>query len=127
MIIRLDINSEEALYIQLMNQIKYGVANGYLEPEEKLPSVRGLAGELGINMHTVSKAYNLLKDEGILVVNRSKGVLVSKDVLKRSNSGYLITLKKKINELVFESEVNGIDKNEVISMIEQVYKDLGGK
>lgn len=127
MIIRLDINSEEALYIQLMNQIKYGVANGYLKPDEKLPSVRGLASELGINMHTVSKSYNLLRDEGILVVNRSKGVLVSGDVMKRNNDDYLSTLNKKINELVYESEVNGIGKHEIISMVEQVYKNLGEK
>ncbi len=127
MIIRLDVNSEEALYIQLMNQIKYGVANGYLTPGEKLPSVRGLASELGINMHTVSKAYNLLKDEGILVVNRSKGVTVSESVLIRTDDAYLSVLKKKLEEVVYECEVNGISKAEVDEMLAEVYLDLGGK
>ncbi len=126
MIIRVDVNSDEALYVQLMNQIKYGVANGYLKPKDKLPSVRGLASELGINMHTVSKAYNLLKDEGLLLVSR-KGVTVSDEVLTRVSDDYLVTVKKKIDELVYECEVNGVTEEEVITMVKQVYKGLGGK
>lgn len=127
MIIRLDVNSEEALYIQLMNQIKYGVAKGYLTPGEKLPSVRALSGELGINMHTVSKAYNLLKDEGVLIVNRSKGVTVSDSVLKRTDDVFVDTLKKKLEELVYECEVNGIERKEVENMLNSIYAELGGK
>lgn len=127
MIIRLDLNSDEALYIQLMNQIKYGVANGHLKPDEKLPSVRGLASELGINMHTVSKAYNLLKDEGILIVNRSKGVRVSTKVLGQLNSDFEEQLEKKLKEIVYESTVNGVSKEEVINKMTSIFDELGGK
>jgi len=71
MLIRIDLNSEETLYEQLSNQIKYGIAKGYLKPGEDLPSVRSLASELGINLHTVSKAYTMLREEGIIIINRS--------------------------------------------------------
>lgn len=56
MILEVDFNSEEALYIQLRNQIIVGIATNRLKEGESLPSVRQLAESIGINMHTVNKA-----------------------------------------------------------------------
>ena len=64
MILEVDFNSEEALYIQLRNQIIVGIATNRLKEGESLPSVRQLAESIGINMHTVNKAYTVLKQEG---------------------------------------------------------------
>ena len=61
MIIEIDFNSDEAIYIQLRNQIIMGIATSEIQEGESLPSVRQLAETVGINMHTVNKAYTVLK------------------------------------------------------------------
>ena len=66
MLIEIDFNSDEALYVQLRNQIILGIATSMLHEGDSLPSVRQLADDIGINMHTVNKAYTVLKQEGIL-------------------------------------------------------------
>ena len=73
MILEVDFNSEEALYIQLRNQIIVGIATNRLKEGESLPSVRQLAESIGINMHTVNKAYTVLKQEGFVKVDRRRG------------------------------------------------------
>ena len=123
MIIRLDMNSEEALYIQLMNQIKEGIAKEYMKPGDKLPSVRQLASDIGINMHTVSKAYNQLKDEGIIIINRRVGVLINDSVFNKTDNKYEVQLQKKLKEVVYESLLHGVTKEEVTNMIHTIYKE----
>ena len=127
MIVRIDLNSGEPLYSQLSNQIKYGVAKGYLKPGEALPSVRSLASEIGINLHTVSKAYRMLKDEGIIVINRGKGVKVSEDVLKNRSSSYKAVLEEKILKLISEGICNGIKEEEFIFIVKKTFKNLEDK
>ena len=75
--IKLDFNSPEAIYIQLRNQIVMQIAQEQLHEGDSLPSVRGLAGELGVNMHTVNKAYAMLRQEGYLKLDRRKGAVIS--------------------------------------------------
>ena len=62
-VIEIDFNSDEAIYVQLMNQIILGIATSRLQEGDPLPSVRQLADTIGINMHTVNKAYSLLRQE----------------------------------------------------------------
>ena len=61
MLIEIDFNSDEAIYIQLRNQIIMGIATSMIHEGDTLPSVRQLADNIGINMHTVNKAYNVLR------------------------------------------------------------------
>lgn len=82
MYVRIDFNSEEAFYIQLRNQIIYGIATSQLQEGENLPSVRELAENIGINMHTVNKAYTILKQEGYLKLDRRKGAVIAIDIDK---------------------------------------------
>ena len=79
MIIKIDFQSDEALYIQLRNQIILGVATSTLQEGDALPSVRQLAEDVGINMHTVNKAYSLLRQEGILTIDRRRGAIIALD------------------------------------------------
>lgn len=78
MILQIDTQSSQPIYEQLRNQIVIGIATKQLTPEEPLPSVRRLAADLGINLHTVNKVYTILCDEGYLVMDRRKGAVVSK-------------------------------------------------
>ena len=77
MIIEINTQSQQPIYEQLRDQLVMGIATGELEPGEALPSVRALAADLGINFHTVSKAYSMLCDEGYLVMDRRKGAVVA--------------------------------------------------
>ena len=79
MYVEIDFNSDEAIYIQLRNQIIYGIATSQLQEGENLPSVRELAEFIGINMHTVNKAYAILKQEGYLKLDRRKGAVIAID------------------------------------------------
>ena len=77
MILTIDFNSDEALYMQLRNQIIYGIANDEIKEGDSLPSVRQMADDIGINMHTVNKAYSVLKNEGFLKPDRRYGAIIA--------------------------------------------------
>ena len=79
MIIEIDFNSGEALYLQLRNQIIMGIATAQFHEGDSLPSVRQLADTIGINMHTVNKAYTVLKQEGYVKVDRRRGAVIALD------------------------------------------------
>lgn len=82
MVIEIDFNSDEAIYVQLMNQIIMGIATSRLQEGDTLPSVRQLADTIGINMHTVNKAYSLLRQEGFVTIDRRRGAIIALDVDK---------------------------------------------
>lgn len=77
MILRIDHASADPLYLQIRTQIIAAIARGELESGQALPSVRKLATELGINLHTVNKAYAVLRDEGYVEVHGRSGVFVA--------------------------------------------------
>ena len=77
MYISIDFNSDEALYLQLRNQIVYAIVKAELREGENLPSVRDMAETVGINMHTVNKAYAMLRQEGYLQLDRRHGAIVA--------------------------------------------------
>lgn len=76
MLIRIDLSSDEPIYLQIRSQIVQAVASGELCAGDSLPSVRSLAADLGINMHTVNKAYAVLRDEGYVVMRGRSGAYV---------------------------------------------------
>ena len=75
-------NSDEALYVQLCNQIILGIATSRFREGEQLPSVRQLADTIGINMHTVNKAYSILQQEGFVKIDRRRGAIIAVDINK---------------------------------------------
>ena len=82
MVIEIDFNREEAIYIQLTNQIIMGIATSRLHEGDILPSVRQLAETVGINMHTVNKAYSLLRQQGFVNIDRRHGAVIAVDIDK---------------------------------------------
>ena len=77
MVIRIDQKSEEPLYLQIRSQIIAAIATGELVPGTALPSVRALASDLGINLHTVNKAYAVLRDEGYVLMRGRSGAYIA--------------------------------------------------
>lgn len=123
MIIELDFNSDEALYIQLCNQIILGIATTRLKEGDALPSVRQLAETIGINMHTVNKAYTVLKQEGYVKVDRRKGAVIAIDIDKMRA---IEDMKKELRVLLARGSCKNISREEVHALIDEIYEDYGG-
>lgn len=77
MIITINHTATDPLYQQIYDQIIAGIATGELEPGTSLPSVRTLASDLGINLHTVNKAYAVLRDEGYVTMRGRAGAVIA--------------------------------------------------
>ena len=87
MLFRLDFQSAVPIYRQIRDQVVLAVAKGELAPGERLPTTRALAEDAGVNVMTVSKAYQLLKAEGYLVTDRRAGAVVCAPPGKAALSG----------------------------------------
>ena len=118
MYIEIDFNSDEALYLQLRNQIIIGIATSQFQEGDPLPSVRQLADTIGINMHTVNKAYSVLKQEGFVKVDRRKGAVVAVDMDKLQA---MEELKKDLQVLLAKSRCKNVSKEEVHALIDEIY------
>jgi DNA-binding transcriptional regulator YhcF (GntR family) len=119
MMIEIDFNSDEALYLQLRNQIIIGIATSQFQDGDSLPSVRQLAETIGINMHTVNKAYTVLKQEGFVRVDRRKGAVIAVDIDKMRT---LAELKKELQVILAKSSCKNISKEEIHELIEEIYE-----
>lgn len=118
--IEIDFSSSEALYLQLCNQIIMGIATEDIREGEVLPSVRQMADIVGINMHTVNKAYTYLKQEGYVRVDQRRGTVVALDVDKLKA---LAELKKELRVILAKSSCKNIAKEEIHQLIEEIYQD----
>ena len=114
MIIEIDFNSNEALYMQLRNQIIMGIATSQFHEGDSLPSVRQLADTIGINMHTVNKAYK---------VDRRKGAVIALDV---DRMRAVDELRKELQVILAKSSCKNISRQEVHELIDEIYEEYGG-
>ena len=111
MYVEIDFNSDEAIYIQLCNQIIIGIATEEIKEGDTLPSVRQLAELIGINMHTVNKAYAVLRQEGFVKLDRRKGAVIALDVdklqaLKELEQDLTVVLARAICKNISRAEVH---------------------
>ena len=118
MYIQIDFNSEEAIYMQLRNQIILGIATSRFQEGQSLPSVRQLADEIGINMHTVNKAYNVLRREGILKIDRRHGAVVAIDIDKIRA---VQDMKEELKVIIAKGRCKNISRKEVYALIDELY------
>ena len=118
MIIELQPYGDKPIYEQLILEIKRGIIIGELGPGEAVPSVRTLASDIGINMHTVNKVYKHLQNEKVLVKQKS-GFIVNPESLKPTPD-VLSQLTQHIYELVIEKELYGLSEEEILKMMHQV-------
>ena len=123
MILEVDFNSEEALYIQLRNQIIVGIATNRLKEGESLPSVRQLAESIGINMHTVNKAYTVLKQEGFVKVDRRRGAVI---VIYADRISDLEQMRESLRVILARASCRNISREEVHALIDEIYEEYGG-
>ncbi|SES73679.1 GntR family transcriptional regulator [[Clostridium] polysaccharolyticum] len=124
MFVEIDFNSEEAIYIQLRNQIIIGIATSTIQEGDNLPSVRELANDIGINMHTVNKAYSILRQEGYLKLDRRKGAVISIDADKYAAIAEMMDAMRVI---LAKGICKDITREEVHNLVDQIYDDFIGR
>ena len=117
MMIKIDFQSEEALYIQLRNQIILGIATSSIQEGDVLTSVRQLAEDIGINMHTVNKAYAVLKQEGFVTIDRRRGAIISLDIDKLQA---LEEMKQNLRVLLAKGRCKRITGQEVHALVDEI-------
>lgn len=122
MLIEIDFNSDEALYIQLQNQIIMGIAMNLIQEGDSLPSVRQLANTVGINMHTVNKAYSILKQEGFIQLDRRRGAVIAIDMDK---ARAMLEMKEQLRVLLARGRCKNISKEEVHALVDEIYEEYG--
>ena len=120
MVIEIDFNSDEDIYVQLMNQIILGIATSRLQEGDTLPSVRQMADTIGINMHTVNKAYTLLKQEGFVSIDRRRGAVVAIDVDKIKA---LEEMKQNLVVALAKGCCKEVSRQEVHQLIDEIFDD----
>lgn len=121
MYVKIDFNSDEAIYIQLRNQIVYGIATSQVQKGDQLPSVRDLADYIGINMHTVNKAYTILKQEGYIKVDRRKGAIVDVNINKMQA---ISDMKDELRATIAQAICKNISCEEVHEAVNDIFKEF---
>ena len=117
MVIELDMESEVPIYVQLRNQIVKGIGKGELKAEEKLPTVRQLAAEAGVN-----KAYQILKAEGYIKIDRRHGAVVADFV--DMDLQFREKLEAELELLSAEASITGMEKAEFLKLCDGIYSKM---
>ena len=120
MFLRIDLESEEPIYLQIRNEVIKGIAKGEIVEGDELPSVRALAEEIGVNMHTVNKAYSLLRQEGFVTIDRRRGAVISIDVNKRKA---LEELKQNLMVALAKGCCKSVSREEVHQLIDEIFDE----
>lgn len=120
MLIEVDFNSDEAIYIQLCNQIILGIATSEIHEGDSLPSVRQLADTIGINMHTVNKAYSVLKREGYISLDKRRGAVIAVDIDKLEA---LEEMKRQLKLVLARGRCKNISRQEVHNLVDEIFDD----
>ncbi|MDD6616770.1 MAG: GntR family transcriptional regulator [Lachnospiraceae bacterium] len=118
MLIEIDFQSDEAIYMQLRNQIIMGIATAMLQEGDTLPSVRQMADDIGINMHTVNKAYTVLRQEGFVTIDRRKGAVIT---LNTDKARTLAEMKDQLSVILAKGWCKNVTREEVHQLVDEIY------
>lgn len=118
MLITVDFNSDEAIYIQLRNQIIMGIATSVIQEGDSLPSVRQLAENIGINMHTVNKAYSVLRQEGFIQLDRRRGAVIALNVDKIKA---IEEMRSQLSIVLAKARCKDISRAEVHHLVDEIF------
>lgn len=120
MLIEIEFNSDEAIYMQVRNQIILGIATAEIREGDPLPSVRQMAQAVGINMHTVNKAYSLLRQEGFIQLDRRKGAVVALDIDKIKA---VEEMKQQLRIVLAQGRCKAISREEVHELVDEIFDE----
>ena len=117
MLIEIAFNSEEAIYIQLRNQVILGIATANIHEGDSLPSVRQLAETIGVNMHTVNKAYNVLKQEGFITLDKRRGAVIALD---ENKIRAVEEMRQQLQIVLAKACCRAISREEIHELVDEI-------
>ena len=122
MFLEIDFKSDLPIYEQIRRGIIIGLAKGHINPGDKLPSVRDMAENIGINLHTVNKAYKLLEADGVLTMDRRYGSLISENLnpMTAYDEG---KIESELDLLLAIAKLKGLSKEDFIAKINNKWED----
>lgn len=126
MLLTIDLTSEIPIYMQIRNAIVTGIASGTLQDGDSLPSVRSLGAEIGVNLHTVNKAYRLLQSEGFIDILRNHGTVIHAGNAAQNAALFLQQADSTLHAFVSEAITRGVDRAVIHQMVDAVYDEIGG-
>lgn len=122
---QIDLTSRKPIYEQVMDKFKQLIIKEVLSPDEKIPSVRELAKQLTINPNTIQKAYRELERQGYVYSVKGRGNFVSSKI-RKVDEEKLNKLKQQVQNSLSELIYLGIEKEELIELIETTYSTIKG-
>jgi GntR family transcriptional regulator len=124
MILNVDLSSDVPIYQQLRDQVVEAIADGVLVEGSSLPATRTLAADFGINFHTVNKAYDLLRQQGLIRLNRNIGAVVTRTV---AEPPFPSEWTAKARTLLAEAVARGIPADEVLQTCRSLLGSFGAQ
>jgi len=118
-VITVNFDSDQPIYEQLRNQIVIGIGTGELASGDKLPTVRQLADDLGVNAMTVNKAYMLLKNEGYIIIDRRHGAKIRPHLNGEGN--YRAELEEDLKLVISEASIRGMNQDEFLAICKKLF------
>ena len=115
-------NSEEPIYLQIVNQIKQQILMGEIKENEMLPSMRALAKDLGISFITTKRSYEELERQGLINTVPGKGCFVSHFNKELVYEAKMREIEEKLEEAIDLSKTIGLDKKELFLILESLYE-----
>ena len=125
MLLSISFENDIPIYVQIYRQIVIGIASKRLQPNESLPSIRSLASDIGINLHTVNKAYTMLKENGYIVIDRRIGAAVAAKSPPVEN--VVNKLDTNLQTIAAEAMCHGMDKIHFLELCKKVFDQLEGE
>ncbi|HEV3355908.1 MAG TPA: GntR family transcriptional regulator [Pseudonocardiaceae bacterium] len=122
MILNVDLASEVPIYQQLRDRIVEAIADGVLVEGSPLPATRALAADFGINFHTVNKAYDLLRQQGLIRLNRKTGAVVT---ATGADSPFRTEWTARARTLLAEAVAKGLSADDIIETCRSVLDSFG--
>ncbi len=119
MVFQIDFKTGKPVYLQLVDQIRYGAASGALRTGEPLPSIRPLAEELRVNRNTVAKAYAELENQGVIETIPGKGCFLKANESPFTKQARQKILVKEIDEAVVAAHHLQVDREKFLSLVQE--------
>ncbi len=124
MFVRIEPASAVPIYRQIVDQVKYQIATGVLQPGDKVPSVRQLAAELAVNQNTILKVYNQLCQENVLRTERGSGTVVAESNQTLSKTERKRTVANLLREAAVQCIHLDIPLDQAQAILDKEYQSI---
>lgn len=124
MLIEIKTNSSVPIYLQLAHQLIEGIVRGELKAGDSLPSVRAFASDLGMNMHTVNKAYHYLEEKEFIQIVAKSGVFIHRNGISQASEIEKQQIKEQMRPLLAEGLVLKLSEEEMVKMLHELVQDI---